>query len=169
MPLTHCLVPVGWAFHLGRSFLGERHVLALPEPVMAVAVAVVVYPYPRQLCNASQILLSNMSQFRKMTGHDRGCYYHLKELLSSDVYIYTFRVHDTDLRPCWTLGRCRGSRADVRLPAWRLPIPPSSSNRADARQRRAALCAELASIGEFRPGSLQSRYRRCGKPSCHCA
>lgn len=48
-------------------------------------------------------------------------------------------------------------------------MPPSSSNRADARQRRAALCAELASIGEFRPGSLQSRYRRCGKPTCHCA
>ena len=35
--------------------------------------------------------------------------------------------------------------------------------------RRDALLGELAAIGEFRPGSLQSRYRRCGKPTCHCA
>ena len=35
--------------------------------------------------------------------------------------------------------------------------------------RRDALPGELAAIGEFPPGSLQSRYRRCGKPTCHCA
>lgn len=35
--------------------------------------------------------------------------------------------------------------------------------------RRAELCAELASIGDLRPGSLVGRYRRCGKPNCHCA
>ena len=36
-------------------------------------------------------------------------------------------------------------------------------------ERRAALCAALAGIGDFRPGALQSRYRKCGKPTCHCA
>ena len=35
--------------------------------------------------------------------------------------------------------------------------------------QRTALCAELAGIGEFRPGSLRSRFRKCGKPTCHCA
>ena len=35
--------------------------------------------------------------------------------------------------------------------------------------QRAALCAALAAIGDFRPGALQSRYRKCGKPTCHCA
>lgn len=36
-------------------------------------------------------------------------------------------------------------------------------------KRRAELLAELASVGDFRPGSLVGRYRRCGKPTCHCA
>lgn len=31
------------------------------------------------------------------------------------------------------------------------------------------LRARLGSISEMRPGSLVERYRRCGKPSCHCA
>jgi hypothetical protein len=35
--------------------------------------------------------------------------------------------------------------------------------------RRAELRAELASIGDLRPGSLVGRYRKCGKPNCHCA
>lgn len=35
--------------------------------------------------------------------------------------------------------------------------------------RRAQLRAELASIGDLRPGSLVGRYRKCGKPNCHCA
>ena len=37
------------------------------------------------------------------------------------------------------------------------------------RQRRDELRQELAHIGELRQGSLSSRYRRCGKPRCHCA
>lgn len=37
------------------------------------------------------------------------------------------------------------------------------------RQRRDQLRAELAEVGELRPGSLVERYRRCGKPNCHCA
>lgn len=36
-------------------------------------------------------------------------------------------------------------------------------------RRRAELLAKLAATGEMRPGSLVGRFRRCGKPSCHCA
>ena len=35
--------------------------------------------------------------------------------------------------------------------------------------RRAALRAQLAAVGDLRPGSLVGRYRKCGKPNCHCA
>ena len=35
--------------------------------------------------------------------------------------------------------------------------------------RREAILRELASIGDLRPGSLFERYRKCGKPGCHCA
>lgn len=45
----------------------------------------------------------------------------------------------------------------------------STSHHPDLVAQRAALCESLASIGEFRPGALQSRYRTCGKPTCHCA
>ncbi len=37
------------------------------------------------------------------------------------------------------------------------------------RERREALKRELAAVGEMRPGALVGRYRKCGKPSCHCA
>ncbi len=36
-------------------------------------------------------------------------------------------------------------------------------------RRREQIRTELASIGDLRPGSLKSRFRRCGKPSCRCA
>ena len=36
-------------------------------------------------------------------------------------------------------------------------------------QRRAELKAELAQVGDLRPGSLVERYRACGKAGCHCA
>ncbi len=40
----------------------------------------------------------------------------------------------------------------------------------DALQSRARrLLAEIASLGEFRPGTLHQRFTQCGKPSCHCA
>jgi hypothetical protein len=40
----------------------------------------------------------------------------------------------------------------------------------DALQRkREQLKSQLSQIGEMRPGSLVARFRRCGKPSCHCA
>ena len=45
----------------------------------------------------------------------------------------------------------------------------TSGNADRSPEPRAALCEALVSIGEFRPGSLQARYRTCGKPGCHCA
>lgn len=36
-------------------------------------------------------------------------------------------------------------------------------------QRRDEIRAELSAIGDLRPGSLVGRYRKCGKPNCHCA
>ena len=35
--------------------------------------------------------------------------------------------------------------------------------------RRDGLRRELAAIGDLRPGTLIERYRKCGKPTCHCA
>lgn len=35
--------------------------------------------------------------------------------------------------------------------------------------RRSELKEQLAELGDMRPGSLIERYRRCGKPTCHCA
>ena len=37
------------------------------------------------------------------------------------------------------------------------------------RERREALKQKLAAVGEMRPGALVGRYRKCGKPTCHCA
>ena len=37
------------------------------------------------------------------------------------------------------------------------------------KKRRNEIREELASIRDLRPGSLVSRYRKCGKPNCHCA
>jgi len=36
-------------------------------------------------------------------------------------------------------------------------------------QKRDQTKAALADIGDLRPGSLVGRYRKCGKPNCHCA
>jgi hypothetical protein len=35
--------------------------------------------------------------------------------------------------------------------------------------QRDQLKSQLAAIGDMRPGSLVPRFRKCGKPSCHCA
>jgi len=37
------------------------------------------------------------------------------------------------------------------------------------REKRDQLTASLARIDDLRPGSLTVRFRRCGKPNCHCA
>jgi len=39
----------------------------------------------------------------------------------------------------------------------------------DLEQQRARLYARLAATGDFRPGSINPTYRRCGKPNCACA
>lgn len=35
--------------------------------------------------------------------------------------------------------------------------------------QRDQLKSQLSQVGEMRPGSLVARFRKCGKPSCHCA
>lgn len=40
---------------------------------------------------------------------------------------------------------------------------------AELEARRQKLRQQLADIGDLRPGSLVGRYRKCGKPGCHCA
>jgi hypothetical protein len=37
------------------------------------------------------------------------------------------------------------------------------------QRQRDQLKSQLSQIGEMRPGSLVGRFRKCGKPSCHCA
>jgi hypothetical protein len=39
----------------------------------------------------------------------------------------------------------------------------------ELRRRRDRLRAELAEVGDMRPGSLVERYRQCGKPNCRCS
>lgn len=46
---------------------------------------------------------------------------------------------------------------------------PTTDDPDELTRQRTALCEELAAVGDFRPGALQARYRRCGKPGCHCA
>jgi len=36
-------------------------------------------------------------------------------------------------------------------------------------KRRDGVKAQLAGIGDMRPGTLVPRFRKCGKPNCHCA
>jgi Family of unknown function (DUF6788) len=35
--------------------------------------------------------------------------------------------------------------------------------------QRDRLKLDFAALNDFRPGSLVARYRKCGKPNCHCA
>jgi hypothetical protein len=45
----------------------------------------------------------------------------------------------------------------------------SEPSLAELEQQRAQLYARLAGTGDFRPGSLNATYRKCGKPNCACA
>ena len=40
---------------------------------------------------------------------------------------------------------------------------------AEVECRRAELYAELGRVGDFRRGSLNEAFRKCGKPNCACA
>lgn len=46
---------------------------------------------------------------------------------------------------------------------------PISPRFEELQSRDRELKARLAQLGEMRPGSLVERYRKCGKPNCHCA
>ena len=48
-------------------------------------------------------------------------------------------------------------------------MPEASDELAELELRRAGLYAELARVGDFRPGSLNEAWRKCGKPNCACA
>ena len=48
-------------------------------------------------------------------------------------------------------------------------MPNPSPNTELLLLKRDHLRAQLAEVGDMRPGSLVERYRKCGKPSCHCA
>ena len=37
------------------------------------------------------------------------------------------------------------------------------------RDKRALITARLVQIDDLRPGFLTARFRKCGKPNCHCA
>lgn len=39
----------------------------------------------------------------------------------------------------------------------------------ELESRRAQLYEQLARTGDFRPGSVNETWRRCGKPNCACA
>jgi Family of unknown function (DUF6788) len=46
---------------------------------------------------------------------------------------------------------------------------PAEPTLPELEQQRARLYARLAATGDFRPGSLNVTYRKCGKPNCACA
>ncbi len=48
-------------------------------------------------------------------------------------------------------------------------MPSTPGRTQQLRARRDQLKAQLGEVGDLRPGSLVERYRRCGKPNCHCA
>ena len=45
----------------------------------------------------------------------------------------------------------------------------TSSSLQALREQKADLLDQIVSFPAFRPGSLVGRYRKCGKPNCHCA
>ena len=48
-------------------------------------------------------------------------------------------------------------------------MSPDVSPQPQLQRRRQQLLQALLELGDLRPGSLVARYRRCGKPNCHCA
>ncbi len=47
-----------------------------------------------------------------------------------------------------------------------MTLPPALS---EFNLRRRDIQNQLADLGDLRPGSLTPRFRKCGKPTCHCA
>lgn len=48
-------------------------------------------------------------------------------------------------------------------------MPEGPDELAELERRRAELYAELGRVGDFRQGSLNESFRKCGKPNCACA
>ncbi len=48
-------------------------------------------------------------------------------------------------------------------------MPEVPDELAELERRRAELYAELGLVGDFRRGSLNEAFRKCGKPNCACA
>ncbi len=46
---------------------------------------------------------------------------------------------------------------------------PDSDNLQALVTRRGEIQKAMSAIGDFRQGSLTEMYRKCGKPTCHCA
>jgi hypothetical protein len=44
-----------------------------------------------------------------------------------------------------------------------------STSVSELEAQRERLKLQLSGLGDLRPGSLVERYRKCGKPNCHCA
>jgi hypothetical protein len=44
-----------------------------------------------------------------------------------------------------------------------------STSLSELEAQRERLKLRLSGLGDLRPGSLVERYRKCGKPNCHCA
>jgi hypothetical protein len=44
-----------------------------------------------------------------------------------------------------------------------------STSLSELETQRERLKRQLSDLGDLRPGSLVERYRKCGKPNCHCA
>ena len=58
----------------------------------------------------------------------------------------------------------------VPLSEWRLPNLPTKQSTVEHLQAKTReLKTTLAGLGEMFPGSLIERFRKCGKPNCHCA
>ena len=38
----------------------------------------------------------------------------------------------------------------------------------ELEKRRSAVLAQIAALGDFRPGSISATGGRCGNPNCHC-
>ncbi len=70
---------------------------------------------------------------------------------------------------CLDFGRFRAFiRQFSWLSAWRFPATPLPEL-SDLRRRRSRIQDRLAGLGDLRPGTLIPRFRKCGKPTCHCA
>ena len=44
-----------------------------------------------------------------------------------------------------------------------------SQSLADLEARRSEILQQMASVGDFRRGSITPTFGKCGKPTCHCA